>query len=90
MNDIFISGFLAALVALKPVSYFIKLAIAAVAFGAAMNSDRAIARVVGLVWLVVTGGGLLFVGIGNGTVVDIVLGLVAIGAAAYSWWYTRC
>ena len=80
---------LGALVALKPMSYVIRLGLAVVAFGAAMNVDKVIARVIGFVWLLVTGAGLLLVGIQNGTIVDILLGIAALSAAGYSWWYTR-
>jgi hypothetical protein len=61
---------LGALVALKPMSYVMRLGLAFLAFGAAMNVDKVIARVIGFVWLLVTGGGLLIVGIQNGTIVD--------------------
>jgi hypothetical protein len=89
MNDLLANYFLASLIALKPMSYLLRIALAAVAFGAAMNPDKVVARVIGLVWLIVTGAGLLLVGFTNGTAVDIVLGLVALGAAAYSWWHNR-
>ena len=80
---------LGAIVALKPMSYVIRLGLAVLAFGAAMNVDKVIARVIGFVWLLVTGAGLLLVGIQNGTIVDILLGIAALAAAGYSWWYTR-
>ena len=80
---------LGALVALKPMSYVMRLGLAVLAFGAAMNVDKVIARVIGFVWLLVTGAGLLLVGIQNGTIVDILLGIAALSAAGYSWWYTR-
>ncbi|MBB5349780.1 hypothetical protein HNR46_000001 [Haloferula luteola] len=83
------SSLLGALVALKPMSYVIRLGFAVLAFGAAMNVDKTVARVIGFVWLLLTGAGLLLVGIQNGTIVDIVLGVAALGAAGYSWWYTR-
>ncbi len=89
MNDFISSSFLAALIALKPMSYFIRLTLPGVAFGAAMNPDKVTARIIGFVWLIVTGIGLLIVGIGSGTAIDIILGLLACGAAAYSWWHTR-
>ena len=81
---------LSALIALKPTSYVIRVGLAIVAFGAAMNVDKVVARVIGFLWLLITGAGLLFVGFLNGTATDIVLGLVALGGAGYSWWYTRC
>lgn len=81
--------FLGALAALKPMSYVIRLGLAVLAFGAAMNVDRTVARVIGFVWLLLTGLGLLLVGIQNGTILDILLGIVALVAAGYSWWYTR-
>lgn len=81
--------FLGALVALKPLGYIIRLSLAVVAFGAAMNVEKTIARVIGFVWLLLTGAGLLLVGIQNGTIVDILLGLAGLGAAGYSWWFTR-
>lgn len=79
----------AAAIALKPTSYAIRLGLGALAFGAAINVDKVIARVIGFAWLLVTGAGLLLVGFQNGTWVDIILGFVAIGAAGYSWWYTH-
>ena len=48
MNDIFSTNLLAALIAMKPMSYLIRLVLAGVAFGAAMNPDKVIARVIGL------------------------------------------
>ena len=94
MEESFIRTFLdfpqlGALIALKPMSYVIRIGLAIVAFGAAMNVDKVVARVIGFVWLLITGAGLLFVGFQNGTAVDIILGLVALGGAGYSWWYTR-
>ena len=77
------------LVGLKPMSYVTRLGFAVLAFGAAMNADKVIARVIGLVWLLLAGAGLLLVGITKETAVDIVLGLAVLGAAGYSWWYTR-
>ncbi len=78
-----------ALTALKPMSYVMRIGVALVAFGAAMNVEKVIARVIGLVWLIITGAMLLLTGITHGTAVDIILGLAALGAAAYSWWHTR-
>jgi hypothetical protein len=78
-----------ALVALKPMSYAIRLGLAVLAFGAAMNVEKVMARVLGLGWLLVTGAGLLLVGVPKGTIVDILLGIAALSAAGYSWWYTR-
>lgn len=80
---------LGSLVALKPMSYVMRLGFALLAFGAAMNVNKVIARVIGFVWLLITGAGLLLVGIQNGTIVDILLGIAALAAAGYSWWYTR-
>ena len=80
---------LGALIALKPMSYVIRIGFAVLAFGAAMNVDKVIARVIGFVWLLLTGGGLFLLGLQNGTAVDLVLGLGVLGAAGYSWWYTR-
>lgn len=80
---------LGALIALKPMSYVMRLGLAVLAFGAAINVDKVVARVLGFVWLLVTGAGLLLVGIQNETIVDILLGIAALAAAAYSWWYTR-
>jgi hypothetical protein len=42
---------LGALVALKPMSCVVRLGFAVLAFGAAMNADKTIARVIGFVWL---------------------------------------
>jgi hypothetical protein len=80
---------LAALIAKKPMYYVIRLCIAGLAFGAAMNADKVVARVIGLVWLLLAGVGFLFLGVKEGTVVDILLGVAGLGAAGYSWWYTR-
>lgn len=80
---------LGALVALKPMSYMIRIGTALLAFSVAMNADKVIARVIGFVWLLVTGAGLLLVGIQHGTIVDILLGIAGLAAAGYSWWYTR-
>ncbi len=80
---------LGALIALKPFSYIMRVGFAVVAFGAAMNVDKVIARVIGFVWLLITGAMLLLVGFQNGTIIDILLGLAALGGAGYSWWYTR-
>jgi hypothetical protein len=80
---------LGSLVALKPMSYVIRLGLAVLAFGAAMNADKVIARVIGFVWLLLTGAGLLFVGIQNDTTIDILLGIAGLAAAGYSWWHTR-
>ena len=83
------SLFLADLIALRPLSYVIRLGLALVAFSAAMNAEKVVPRVLGLGWLLVTGGLLLLVGISRGTLVDILLGLAVVGAAGYSWWHTR-
>lgn len=87
--DLLASGLLGALVARDPHRYLFDLCIAVVAFGAAMNHERAIRRAIGFVVLLLTGGGLMILGIQNGTPVDMILGLSGLGAAAYSWWYTR-
>ena len=93
MNEILLPledlSFLSALMALKPMSYVMRIGFAIAAFAAAMNVDQVIARVLGLVWLLITGGLLLGIGIPHGTVVDIVLGIAALAAAGYSWWFTR-
>ena len=80
---------LAALIALKPMTYAMRIGLAVVAFGAAMNSDKVIARVIGFVYLLITGLGFLLLGFNKGTLIDIGLGFIAFGAAGYSWWYTR-
>ncbi|WP_367872843.1 hypothetical protein [Luteolibacter sp. Populi] len=77
------------LVGLKPMSYATRLGLATLAFGAAMNADKVIARVIGFVWLLLAGAGLFLIGITKGTAVDLVLGVAVLGAAGYSWWYTR-
>jgi hypothetical protein len=87
--DLLESGLVGALLARPPHRYLVDVCIAVVAFGAAMNHERAIRRAIGFVVLLLTGGGLLIMGIQNGTAVDGILGLVGLGAAAYSWWYTR-
>jgi len=58
-------------------------------FIAAINIEEVVARAIGLVILILTGAGLLLVGISNQTVLDILFGIIGLGAAAYSWWYTR-
>ena len=83
------STVIGALIALKPLSYAIRLSLAGVAFAAAINVEKTIARVIGFVWLLLSGAGFLLVGLQHGTVVDILLGLAGLGAAGYSWWYTR-
>lgn len=80
---------LAALVALQPKSYIIRLLIASCAFAGAMNAEKVVARVIGFVWLLIAGAGFLIVGLREGTVIDILLGIVLGSAALYSWWYTR-
>lgn len=87
--DLLESGLLGALAARDPHRYLLDVCIAVVAFGAAMNHERAIRRAIGFVVLLLTGGGWMILGIQNGTAVDVVLGLAGLGAAAYSWWYTR-
>jgi hypothetical protein len=87
--DLLESGLFGALLARQPHRYLFDLCIAVVAFGAAMNHERAIRRAIGFVVLLLTGCSFLILGIQNGTAVDMVLGLAALGAAAYSWWYTR-
>lgn len=77
------------LIALKPLSYGIRILFACAAFPAAMSVEKVIPRVIGFVWLLITGVGLLFVGFNHGTIVDILLGIIALGAAGYSWWFTR-
>jgi len=59
------------------------------AFTAAMNYENVITRVLGFVFLIISGAALLMIGLGHGTIIDILLGIAAIGAAGYSWWYTR-
>ena len=80
---------LAALVALQPKSYLIRLGMAAVAFSGAMSSERVVARVIGFAWLLIAGAGFLIMGARSGTVVDLLIGLSLLGAAGYSWWFTR-
>lgn len=73
-----------ALTALKPMSYVMRIGVVLVASGAVINVEKVIARVIGLVWRIITGVLLLLAGITHGTAVDTILGLVAPGAAAYS------
>jgi hypothetical protein len=80
---------LGALMALKPMNYLLRLCIAVFAFGAAMNAEKVVARVIGFVWLLIAGAGFLFMGITRGTIVDLLFGAAALGAAGYSWWFTR-
>lgn len=77
------------LIALRPSSYAFRVLIGISAFIASLNVDSTISRVIGFVVVLLSGAGLLFLGITHGTVVDIVLGIVGLGAAGYSWWYTR-
>lgn len=79
-----------ALMALKPMSYVLRIGLAVVAFGAAMDVEKVIARVLGFAWLLVAGAAFLMIGVTNGTAVDVMLGLVAWGGAGYSYWFTRC
>ena len=44
-----------ALIALKPMSYVLRIGLALAAFGAAMNVEKVIARVIGFAWLLVAG-----------------------------------
>lgn len=81
---------LGALMALNPLGYGLRIGLAILAFGAAMNVEKVIARAIGFVWLLITGAGLLVLGFQNGTAIDILLGLAAVGGAGYSWWFTRC
>lgn len=79
----------AALIAMEPKAYLIRLIMASVAFSVAMNIERVILRVLGFVWLLIVGASFTIIGFSHGTILDILLGLVAVGAAGYSWWYTR-
>jgi hypothetical protein len=80
---------LADLIALRPSSYAFRIAVAISAFFSSLNVDTTLKRVVCFVVVLLTGAGLLFTGITHGTVVDILLGLAGLGAAGYSWWFTR-
>lgn len=88
-EDLIQDPLLGEIIASKPMYYVTRLGLAVLAFGAAMNADKVIARVIGLAWLLIAGGGFLILGVTHGTVVDLLLGLIALGAAGYSWWYTR-
>jgi len=80
---------LADLVALRPSSYAVRIAIAVSAFFASLNVESTLKRVICFVAVLLTGAGLLLVGIKHGTVIDILLGLAGLAAAGYSWWFTR-
>ena len=80
---------LADLVALRPSSYAFRIAIAISSFFASLNVESTIKRAICFVVVLLTGAGLLLAGISHGTIIDILLGLVGLGAAAYSWWFTR-
>lgn len=80
---------LADLIALRPTSYAFRIAVCISAFVASLNVESVVTRVIGFVVVLLTGGGLLFTGITHGTVVDILLGIAGLGAAGYSWWFTR-
>ena len=80
---------LAEITALRPSAYGVRLLWALVAFAAAMNIEKTVARVIGFVFLLLSGVSLLLIGLQRGTIVDTIAGLAALGAAAYSWWYTR-
>ncbi|MEK7952121.1 hypothetical protein [Luteolibacter soli] len=77
------------LIALRPSSYAFRIAIAVSAFFASLNIESTIKRAICFVVVLLTGAGLLLTGITHGTVVDILLGLAGLGAAGYSWWFTR-
>ena len=77
-----------ALFARSPLSYTLRIALGIVAFGAAMNVDGVVTRVIGLVWLGLTGVGMILIFVTNGTIGDLLLGIVAFGATGYAWWDT--
>lgn len=87
--DMMIPSELAALFALKPMSYLIRCAWVVGAFATAMNVENTITRAICLGLLLLTGAGMLFVGFGNGTVGDMLFGAAFLGAAGYAWWFTR-
>jgi hypothetical protein len=80
---------LADLVALRPSSYAFRIAVVISAFFASLNVESTIKRAICFVVVLLTGAGLLFVGITHGTGVDILLGVAGLAAAGYSWWFTR-
>lgn len=73
----------------RPMSYVVRGLMGIGAFVAAMNVDHTWSRVTGFVFLLLVGVGLLLAGISHGTWIDILVGVVALSAAGYSWWYTR-
>jgi len=80
---------LAGWIGLSPLSYVTRLLVAGGAFTAAMNVEQVVTRVLGFVILLISGAGMLLVGLGKGTILDILLGAGFLGAAGYSWWFTR-
>ena len=80
---------LADIFAIKPVGYFIRAAMAAVAFTAALKVESVLGRVIGLVYLIILGGALTLLALSNGTWGELVLGVIALYGAGYSWCYTR-
>ncbi|MGC4013658.1 MAG: hypothetical protein QM755_03950 [Luteolibacter sp.] len=87
--DDFGTGVLGAWIALSPVTYVVRIAVAGSAFAAAMDVERVVTRVIGLVVLLLSGAGLFMIGVSKGTILDILLGTGFLGAAGYSWWFTR-
>ncbi len=83
------SSIIAELVALKPASYIGRIIACIGAFYAALNIEGTFSRAAGVAVLVIAGGGLLIVGLSNGTAIDILLGILGSVAAGYTWWHTR-
>ncbi len=77
------------LLALPLPRYLTTLALAGVAFATATNIESVLGRTISLVGLGLYGVTFLFIGIGSFAVVDILLGLLGIGAALYAWNFTR-
>ena len=89
-DSFFLSQILAIKLFALPVGrYFMTLAFAAGAFGAATNVESVVWRTIALVYLGLNGLVFLLVGLGAFAVVDILLGVAGLGAAFYAWNYTR-
>lgn len=84
-----LADFTAVWLAHDPTRYIVRIGTAVAAFGAAISVEKVIVRVIGLVWLLLTGVGLLIGGVSAGAIIDILLGLTAWGAAGYAWWHCR-
>lgn len=74
---------------MPPTKYITTAIFALGAFGAAMASEKVVPRVIGLAYLVFYGAAFTIIGVMAFAVVDILIGIAAIAAAIYSWWYNQ-